>query len=1055
MQTHYYAWPQVNAYNNLHWGGTNRLERFNGGSSGVWTFRDNAFHDNGFYDYPGGITNSHNAFVGAGQAQFATTQGSNVVLTNGFNYASGPLGSYYQSSTNLLNAGSRSAALAGLYHFTTLASQTKETNSTVDIGWHRVALVNGAAADTDGDGTADYVEDVDGDGTVDPGEYSWSNPDTDGDGRTDAEELLTDGTNPFDPDCDDDGRTDGQEASAGTNPWDVDTDYDGRNDAEEAVEGTSPVNSASYTPVCLSWFRFNTNTWMGERGQLPYSASGITCSTGWCGQAAMIVGTNALLSYRDVESDAKANLNYRNGSLCFLYRPDWWSNLAPGDEEYNEAGNGPTNWVRLIEAGSLTNTNGFFALSIDPNGTNLIFQTSTPGGGSITNLTLPIRVLSGTARTWPWDQRTRHWYSVGLSWSAQEVRLYFSSLSMFTVPEAVGPGLANAPIGLRGQPFCVGTSANRSMPANGWIDELEIFNYPVALWDTKPSGVGVDPSGPSDALKLTWTSPTNRLVYLYRRLASDTNWVWVGRSASNTFTDVTVPAAAEYEYSVSSRLRYDQPNQLVNNAWYTASLTAGYRLPPVEYRGRVRLITTSTYAADLAPELAVYRTNLVGDGWDVSMWTNASFHLSSWFETNVPMYTNAVWSVRTNIQGFYNESPSNTNMVILLGHVAIPHSGINLTEYGHGDYGAWPADLYYADLDGIWTDTSTNNRTDSSIRLNVVGDGKWDQQSALPANASGQAALELGIGRIDMADLPSFATHSPFLFDADLLKRYFAKNDAFRKNSTSYPKRIVWQDNIGDDMTPCVTLHWPAWFGPSTTNSIKGDVFTNGPAALWGAHAGYGGGTSINNFTNDVRRHTTTDLALLSVQQIPQVGFYFLRGSYFGEWNNGSDNFLRACLAMTNHGLAAMWVADTYSPWNLQRVALGESLGQGLKETVEKANGSVSPRTAYIMGDPTLRPFVVAPPSNLTSAGTSAVCLTWTASLGLDATYFVYRSTNSAISSFSQFVRLTPTPLNTNTFTDSSPPSGAKTYMVRTLETTTTGGGSFTNLSQAVFCVTQ
>ncbi len=190
VQSHYYAWPHISAYNNLFWAGTNRLERFNGGSSGVWTFRDNTFHDNGFYDYPGGITNSHNAFLGIGQAQFAATQGSNVVLTNGFTYTNGPLGGYYHLSTNLFNAGSRSASLAGLYHSTTLASQTKETNSTVDIGWHRMALVNGAAADTDGDGLADYLEDSNGDGDLDSGEWNFNSTDTNpGNGLGDLQEF--------------------------------------------------------------------------------------------------------------------------------------------------------------------------------------------------------------------------------------------------------------------------------------------------------------------------------------------------------------------------------------------------------------------------------------------------------------------------------------------------------------------------------------------------------------------------------------------------------------------------------------------------------------------------------------------------------------------------------------------------------------------------------------------------------------------------------------------------------------------------------------------------
>src|SRR5439155_543308 len=112
-----------------------------------------------------------------------------VVLTN-FTYAVGPLGSYYQLSTNLLNKGSRNATNAGLYHFTCSTNQVKETNSTVDIGFHDVALnTNNLPVDTDGEGLPDYFEDKNGNGFKDTGETDWLNADTDGDGLSDLQNL--------------------------------------------------------------------------------------------------------------------------------------------------------------------------------------------------------------------------------------------------------------------------------------------------------------------------------------------------------------------------------------------------------------------------------------------------------------------------------------------------------------------------------------------------------------------------------------------------------------------------------------------------------------------------------------------------------------------------------------------------------------------------------------------------------------------------------------------------------------------------------------------------
>ena len=58
-----------------------------------------------------------------------------------------------------------------------------------------------------------------------------------------------------------------------------------------------------------------------------------------------------------------------------------------------------------------------------------------------------------------------------------------------------------------------------------------------------------------------------------------------------------------------------------------------------------------------------------------------------------------------------NECISDTsiNSLFLIGHIPIPYSG-NITADGHYDHkGAWPADLYYGELDGEWTDVSVYN----------------------------------------------------------------------------------------------------------------------------------------------------------------------------------------------------------------------------------------------------------------------------------------------------------------------------------------------------------
>src|SRR5262249_25037052 len=98
------------------------------------------------------------------------------VLTAAPAYATGTLGPWYitsPTSTSVVDTGSCSASLAGLYHYTTQTSQAKEGTSQVDMGFHYVALDgSGSPVDTDVDGISDYLEDSNGDGKYDNGDMS-------------------------------------------------------------------------------------------------------------------------------------------------------------------------------------------------------------------------------------------------------------------------------------------------------------------------------------------------------------------------------------------------------------------------------------------------------------------------------------------------------------------------------------------------------------------------------------------------------------------------------------------------------------------------------------------------------------------------------------------------------------------------------------------------------------------------------------------------------------------------------------------------------------------
>ncbi len=101
-----------------------------------------------------------------------------------------------------------------------------------------------------------------------------------------------------------------------------------------------------------------------------------------------------------------------------------------------------------------------------------------------------------------------------------------------------------------------------------------------------------------------------------------------------------------------------------------------------------------------------------------------------------------------------------------------------------------------------------------------------------------------------------------------------------------------------------------------------------------------------------------------------------------------------------------------------------------------------------LMGDPTLRLHVVAPPRELTvKASAYGVQLQWqpSADKPVDG-YLLYRAQSSA----GPFTRLTSRPIQGLTFIDVNASSDA-VYMVRAVKTQHTVNGSYPNISQGCF----
>jgi hypothetical protein len=149
-----------------------------GGTDGYRTVRDNLFDSSSIWvPYPAYVAHDHNAYYNCSSSLIPNSGNGDKTLTAAPVYAAGPLGSSYISSTSpsIVNAGSRLASDAGLYHHTiSPPGTTKEGTSQVDMGFHYVAVDGtGRPIDTDLDGVADYAEDLNGNGNGADDPTSW------------------------------------------------------------------------------------------------------------------------------------------------------------------------------------------------------------------------------------------------------------------------------------------------------------------------------------------------------------------------------------------------------------------------------------------------------------------------------------------------------------------------------------------------------------------------------------------------------------------------------------------------------------------------------------------------------------------------------------------------------------------------------------------------------------------------------------------------------------------------------------------------------------------
>lgn len=512
---------------------------------------------------------------------------------------------------------------------------------------------------------------------------------------------------------------------------------------------------------------------------------------------------------------------------------------------------------------------------------------------------------------------------------------------------------------------------------------------------------------------LSWAADATAVEWdVARKGRDEADWgpaTTLGGSATN-YTDTNAIVGGAYEYIVL---------KITSTYFGLGYIYVGIEAPLAESRGKAVLLVDNTQASSLAAELARLQQDLAGDGWTVLRHDVAR--------------SDSVTNIKALLLADYNVDPTNVRAVFLFGHVPVPYSGDSGPD-GHTEHiGAWPADAYYGDMTGSWTDTEINSTTAADARnRNVPGDGKFDQ-TLLPATVA------LQVGRVDLSNLPAFPQS-----EGELLRRYLNKDHHFRHKVTTVERRGLIDDHLGLYQGEAFAANGYRAFAPffGASNTVTGDWLpTLGAQAFLWAY-GCGDGTPYSSAGGIA---TTSQLATND----PRVVFTMLFGSYFGDWDT-PNNLLRAQLATPGYTLSSVWAGRPY--WMFHHMGLGETIGFSTRVTQNNyalylANLYYNRVHIGLMGDPTLRMHVVAPPVGLTVAtnGGGGMDLRWNASADTVVGYHVY----SAPTAGGPFTRLNSVLLTSTNYTDSF--GATNIYMVRAVKLEVSGSGSYWNASQGIF----
>ena len=559
-------------------------------------------------------------------------------------------------------------------------------------------------------------------------------------------------------------------------------------------------------------------------------------------------------------------------------------------------------------------------------------------------------------------------------------------------------------------------------------------------------------STPNPAIILSWNKDDRAESYaVFRKDPTMHSWSdqaeW-GNAIANlgkddlTYTDENVTSGIAYEYQI---LKVCTPagiktlnlgvTDTVTSYFGSGYVLSGINVSPVLSRGTVILLIDSTMMMPLSAEIARLEQDLKKELWTV-------------IKRSAPRATafnpEAVTTTKEIIFSIIEKNPNELYSILLLGRIPVPYSGLMAPDGHSPDHvGAWPADVYYADFDGEWSDESINSSGASRVEnKNVPGDGKFDK-------SQNDADIKYPVGRIDFYNLTSFAET-----ELQLLKRYLDKNHAFRSGAIKPVYEATVDDNFGAYGEGFSGSAYRVFGGLVVKDNIVAnrEFLDSTITTMFSYGCGAGSYTSCAGVGG---------IAEFSKRPITSI-FTMIFGSYFGDWDS-KDNVMRSVVASRGTVLTTGWAARPH--WFFHPMGLGKPIGEvllGAQNNTQQYMPSiyvtnrypggvyyqVAPRGTHIalIGDPTLRitsNMPIETPKNIGVTSTVSAQIDWESVPNANG-YLVYKSSSEA----GPFEALTPSPITETTFNDIKANwKQDVVYQVRAVMLRETKSGSFYEVS--------